>query len=244
MTPRASEAVLIPVADEVRDPALDLLSSIAHEIRTPISALAASAEMLEGADDGERARFTAIIKRQALRLNSIVEGLLESHRASSAGISPALGPLDLESLCRELLEREGDLYPGHRFAYRGAAERPVVSDARLLGIVLSNLLSNAAKYSPAGTRVTLSCEQSGNTTVIRVSDEGPGIPESLRPRLFDAGARGSDDGRGNGLGLYVARRLCDAMGAALVVEDHHACTGTTFAVVLPARLEGNGGSEQ
>jgi signal transduction histidine kinase len=134
--------------------------------------------------------------------------------------------------------READLYPQHRFAFEGTALRPVASDARLLGIVVSNLLSNAAKYSPAHTQVTLSCSQNADGTTVRVTDEGPGIPSYLRDSMFAAGVRAADDHRGHGLGLYVARKLCDSIGAKLEVESEVEGKGATFVLTLPAGLEG------
>ncbi len=213
---------------------IGLLSSIAHELRTPLSALSASAEMLETSSDvGEQKHFAAIIQRQAQRLNGIVEGLLEAHRASRGELRKVRSIIDMDVFLAELCEDQQRVFPHHRFESTVEHARQLSSDPRLLGIILTNLLSNAAKYSPAGSTVRLECRREGASTSIRVQDEGQGVPEFMRRRIFEAGERGlAEQQPGFGLGLFVAQWLCDVIGAEISVEDSCNGRGSCFVVTL------------
>lgn len=216
---------------------LHLLSSFAHELRTPLSALAASAEMIETAHDpADRQRFAAVIQRQTRRLSGIVDALLAAYSASRGGLAPEPARFDATELLDELCEEQRLLAPGHLFRVGG--ERPVLlrSDRRVLGIVLGNLLSNAARYSPRGSTVHVSVARTGAAAVFQVSDEGPGVAEEMRARIFRPG-EGAPGGEGFGLGLFIARRLCDAIGAEISVSDT-AGGGACFIVTLGAEEDG------
>lgn len=221
------------------DATLELLSSIAHELRTPLSALTASAEMLQVADDGDsQRRFAAIIQRQTSRLTSIVEGLLESYRAGDGELADTGAGVDIEDLLFELCGEHELMFPRHRWVLDVKPGANGACDRRALGMVLSNLMTNAAKYSPVDSTVRIVCEQREGTIAIRVSDEGPGVPEFLRRRIFSAGDRGTRNDRdGCGLGLFIARRLCDAIGAELEVESRDG-EGACFTVRLNTGKEG------
>jgi two-component system sensor histidine kinase KdpD len=100
-------------------------------------------------------------------------------------------------------------------------------------MILGNLVSNAAKYSPAETPVRIYCDRVGGHTRFRIEDEGPGVPDFLRLRVFRAGERGVFGGdSGCGLGLFIASRLCDAIGAEIQIENNDNRRGACFAVTL------------
>jgi signal transduction histidine kinase len=212
---------------------LDLLSSIAHELRAPLSSLTASVEMLPLAGDRDRERFTRIIQRQAMRLTGIVEGLLDAYRAGRGELTivPELLPARdfLEALCEE----QAALFPAHRFQIDSNGGE-MASDPRLLAIVVGNLLSNAAKYSPAGSTVVARFCADDAGRRIEVEDEGGGVPAELRDRIFERGERGASAIPGHGLGLHIASQLCEAMGAELTLGDALSGRGCRFTVRLSA----------
>ncbi len=226
---------------EHQDAAFALISGIAHELRTPLSVLSASAEMLEMADDVEdRKRFSAIIQRQASRLNSIVEGMLEAYGATAAP-RPRSSQADLPALIEQARAEQQFVYPQHRFVLELEPAHEIDADERMLGIVISNLLSNAAKYSPPGSTVRISCRQDGDATRLRVQDQGSGVPDHMKRDIFLAGERaGRSLEPGVGLGLFVVYRLCEVLGAEITVEDATDGDGACFVLTLQSRqaLEG------
>jgi signal transduction histidine kinase len=215
-------------------PALDLLSSIAHELRAPLSSLTASAEMLPLAGDGERERFANIIQRQALRLSGIVEGLLDAYRAARGELKLVPEVVHARPFLRTLCEEQATLYPTHRF--RAMAERrdELAADARLLAIVVGNLLSNAAKYSPAGSVVTARYRSDHDGRRIEVIDQGHGVAKQYRERIFERGVRATTSVPGDGLGLFISSQLCQAMGAELSLAHTSTGGGSCFVVHLGA----------
>lgn len=217
------------------DVTLALMSSIAHELRTPLAALSASAEMLEATDDADdHRRFTAIIRRQALRLNDIIEGMLEAYGATAAGPRAAIDVCGLAQRLEVTCAEQRVVYPYHVFATEIEPGGTAEVDQRMLAIVVTNLLSNAAKYSPPGSTVRLICRREGGDIRIRVEDQGSGVPGYMRRDIFRAGDRGGQCGEpGFGLGLFVAHRLCQALGASIEVEDSSRGEGACFVVTLP-----------
>ncbi len=225
-----------PSHDSAPAATLELLSSIAHELRTPLAALTASSEMLGDAEGEDQARFTAIIQRQAQRLNVIVEGLLAAYGASRGTFRRVRDIIDMADLIGELRDEQASLFPKHRFVIDVEPGRRVSADRRLLGMVIVNLLSNACKYSPPETTVGIECKSQHGAMRIAVRDEGPGVPEYLRKRIFSAGERGTmTDESGCGLGLFIAQSLCDAIGAELTLDDSDGTPGACFVVTVPDR---------
>lgn len=220
--------------DAASDATLELLSTIAHEIRSPLSALSASAEMLQSAGADEQARFAEIIRRQAMRLDAIVDGLLETYRAGNGGLRKIRDIVDMRELLEEMCADQHLLYPHHEFAVVAAPGRVAVQ-RKALSMILSNLLTNSAKYSPPGSTVRIEFARDGFGSFVRVTDEGPGVPEALRKSMFAAGNRaGRTKDDGFGLGLFIARRLCDAIGATIDIEETGSGPGASFVVRLPA----------
>jgi two-component system sensor histidine kinase KdpD len=235
---RLTVAEAAPLAEDAGQPqasgtTLELLSSIAHEFRAPLSALTASAEMLQCADPDDQDRFAAIIQRQASRLNAIVEGLLEVYRAPKGALHRITEPIDAADLIDEVRVDHELLFPRHIFVAEVPEAARVFANRRILSMILSNVVANAAKYSPAGSTVRISLEYKGSDTVLRVRDQGPGIPEFMRRKIFRAGERGAFGGEsGCGLGLFIAQQLCAAIGARIEVEDRDDGRGACFAVTV------------
>jgi two-component system OmpR family sensor kinase len=211
-----------------------------HELRTPLATIRGYAQMLERipADDPHsREQARERIERGADRMSALVDDLLLLARLDADD-----RPLDTKSIdvTPALLEAVQDAHaaaPEHRFEV-DVPPHPVVAraDADMLGRIVRNLLSNAWKHTPAGTRVTVRAAVKSRRVVIEVTDSGPGIPEAIRTEVFGRFVR-ADTGRSrtgggsSGLGLSIVESAVRAQGGTvtLVPGDR-----TCFRVVLPA----------
>jgi two-component system phosphate regulon sensor histidine kinase PhoR len=220
----------------------DFVANASHELRTPIAAVRSATETLrDGALDEPDAaiRFVDIIDRNAQRLQSLVEDMLELSKLESNEFKLKRERVELGSvvpivlaLFRERAEKKG---------VRLAAELPreataVLGDARALEHVLLNLVDNAVKYCPHGTRVIVKASRQGDRVKLVVADDGPGIPAEHLPRVFERFYR-VDAGRsrelgGTGLGLSIVKHMVEAMRGRVSVEAEVG-RGSTFTVSLP-----------
>jgi two-component system sensor histidine kinase KdpD len=219
-----------------------LLSSVSHDLRTPLVSIIGAATSLVDADEalGQSGRrsMAETIRDEGERLNRYVQNLLDMTRLGYGALKVARQPVDLREVVGRTLRRlERDL-AGHRVVRHLPASLPEVSgDAVLLEQVVTNILDNAAKYAPAGSAVSLSAEESGSEVVLAISDEGPGIPENDRGRVFDMFFRvraGDGQPGGTGLGLAIAKGIVDAHGGSIRAEPARKDgSGTRVVMTLP-----------
>jgi two-component system sensor histidine kinase KdpD len=219
-----------------------LLSSVSHDLRTPLVSIIGAATSL--VDAGEtlgktgRQAMAETIRDEGERLNRYVQNLLDMTRLGYGALKIARQPVDLREVVGRALRRlERDL-AGHRVVRDLPAALPDVSgDAVLLEQVVTNILENAAKYAPAGSQVTLSADATGGVVTLAVADEGPGIPESDRAHVFDMFFRvraGDGQPGGTGLGLAIAKGIVDAHGGSIRADVARADgTGTRIILSLP-----------
>jgi two-component system phosphate regulon sensor histidine kinase PhoR len=219
----------------------DFVANASHELRTPIAAVRSSTEtLLSGAmDDPDAAgRFLDIIDRNAQRLQMLVEDMLELSKLESNEFKVKREPVEMDrvvpivlALFRERADKKG---------VRLVAELPpglpaVEGDSRALEHVLSNLVDNAIKYCPRGTRILVTAGEADGRVRLVVSDTGPGIAPEHLPRLFERFYR-VDAGRsreigGTGLGLSIVKHMVEAMRGKVSVESVVG-RGATFTVSL------------
>jgi signal transduction histidine kinase len=218
------------------DPLMDLLAGVAHELRAPLATLNAAAEMIEAATDAEqRQQFAGMVSRQAGRLSTLLEGVLTAYGGVAAGrVSSRRDVIDLESFVSRVCADQRGLFPDHLFEVEVPETVRLACDAALLEAALVNLTANAAKHAPRGSAIRVGGERAGEQVMLTVCDDGPGVPAAVRRGLFRAGTRGTTDLPGYGLGLYVAKRLCDAMGARIELEESGPGEGAHFVITLPA----------
>ncbi|HEX3810447.1 MAG TPA: sensor histidine kinase KdpD [Rhizomicrobium sp.] len=217
-----------------------LLTSISHDLRTPLASILGSASSLsqgEGLDERAKAELAATIQEEAERLNRFIANLLDMTRLEAGAIEPQFDLVDLSDVVGSALRRAGGVLSAHRIELDLAANLPMVrADPVLLEQVLFNLLDNAAKYTPPGTKIDLRALAEDGSVRIDVSDEGGGIPAGDVERIFDKFYRvqaGDRKRAGTGLGLPICRGFIEAMGGTIRAGNRSEGHGAVLTIVLP-----------
>jgi two-component system phosphate regulon sensor histidine kinase PhoR len=218
----------------------DFVANASHEIKTPLTAIRGFAETLLGAplpEENARA-YLRVILNHSERLSRLVEDLLELSRLESGTHELELAELDVAALAARLCEELEPRIRERDFTVdiQGAGAPHALADRRAVEQILSNLLDNALKYSEPGKRVELRIAAAGPAVRIEVADQGAGIPEADRARIFERFYR-VDRGRsreqgGTGLGLAIVKHLVQAQGGEIWVESTPGA-GSTFTFTLP-----------
>jgi K+-sensing histidine kinase KdpD len=230
-----------------------LLDALTHNLRTPLTGIKAAVTALLGAGTGHgapdlptegRHELLQVIDEESDRLNRFIEGL-----SAADGSEPPqpvhLRAVAVDAIVRGGLARAETLTRDHRIVLNLAADLPDVSvDAASMTEVIYILLDNASKYAPSGTTITVRAVPEDERRVrVSVSDEGPGIPPSLRERVFDRffrvpGREPRDPARGGiGLGLPIARRLVEAQAGRIWIDDVPGVRGTSVVLIMPMAVE-------
>jgi two-component system phosphate regulon sensor histidine kinase PhoR len=221
----------------------DFVANVSHELRTPVTAVRSAIEtLLGGACDSppDARRFLAIAERNAERLHSLVEDLLELSRIESRGYRLVLEPLDLSDCAVQVLELFKGRAEAKQIRLMDAVPKNLPkarADRRAIEHVLTNLVDNAVKYSGARATVRVSARSEGGALVLSVADDGPGIEARHLDRIFERFYR-VDPGRsrelgGTGLGLSIVKNMVEAMSGRVRVESAPG-QGAVFSVTLPA----------
>jgi two-component system sensor histidine kinase KdpD len=218
-----------------------LLTSISHDLKTPLAAVLGAAGALrdipKSLDDDAKADLLATIIDEAERLNRFIANLLDMTKLESGAIVPNLAPHDLGEIVGSALERARKILGKHRIEVAIPADLPMIAaDPVLFEQVLFNLLDNAAKYAPAGTAVRIQGWQEKDSVRLQVLDEGDGIPEADLERIFDKFHRvqkGDHVRAGTGLGLSISRGFVEAMGGTIAAGNRRDRTGGVFTITLP-----------
>lgn len=226
----------------------DFVSSISHELRAPLTSIYGFAETLlrrgELFDDVQRRTFLSYIASESDRLTGIVDALLDVAELDSGDLQVELAKIDVGSVVREVVEGvqselAGAQRNGHSFVVN-LSDEPLGAEAdpEKLRRVLVNLVDNAVKFSPDGGAVSIIGQKRSDAIELRVSDQGVGIPEGERERIFRKFYRGSSSllSGGTGLGLFISRGLVTAMGGRIWVDSVEG-EGSTFTLELPLESE-------
>ncbi len=234
--------------DATRDQELDRLKSefltvVSHELQTPLTAIKGALELVMDDDTGQLSRvprrFLETIERNSTRLVGLVGDLLDLSRLEAGRVELEAQPLDTPSLIRGALAAMSNLFEARGTVLRVDVPEtvpPILGDRRRVEQILTNLLANAAKYTPGGGMVEVAAASVDGHVSLSVADNGPGVPESERDIVFDKFYRGRDAQRrgeaGSGLGLAIVKSLVDLHGGSVRVEDS-VPRGARFIVELP-----------
>jgi signal transduction histidine kinase len=232
----STEGVLLNIIGVVRDitrfrEAEELKSTfvsvVSHELKTPVALIKGYVSTLRREDaswDWEIVQDSlAVIEEEADRLTDLIENLLDASRLQAGALSMNLSDVDLGALARRIAERFQAQENRHRITVSFPTAFPVIlADEDRLAQVLSNLISNAIKYSPTGGEVSIRGQVHPEQVVVCISDQGPGIAAGDVPYIFDRFYRASEASRttkGAGLGLYLARAVVEAHGGRIWVDS-------------------------
>jgi len=222
-----------------------LLTSISHDLKTPLASVLGSAstlrELNEKLTDSEQAELLSTIIEESERLNRFIANLLDMTRLESGAVTPKLAPHDVSEIIGSTLQRTTKILRNHSVRLDLATDVPMVSvDAVLFEQVLFNLLDNAAKYAASGTTVFIRTWADRDSVVLQILDEGEGIPQNDLEHIFDKFYRvpKADQIRpGTGLGLAISRGFVEAMNGTIVAANRSDRRGAVFTIRLPIASE-------
>ncbi len=241
----ATEAEALKQSEQLKSA---LLEAVTHDLRTPLTSIKASVTTLLDSEGGHRtielnsegrAEFLEIINEETDRLNRFIESMVQLARveAGPAGGAPALS--NVEEIVSIALERAEPLAVNHNLAINLQKRLPLIRvDARAIAEVVYNLIENAVKYSSRETTITITAIQSGDNVLISVMDEGIGIPQEMRERVFGKFVRlDGSHSDGLGLGLAIARGIVEAQNGRIEINSGDNGVGTKVTLTLPIGKE-------
>jgi two-component system, OmpR family, sensor histidine kinase KdpD len=218
-----------------------LLTSISHDLRTPLASILGAVSSLRSYPEkygaAEREELLATLQDEAERLNRFVANLLDMTRLESGAIELKLDLIDVAEIIGAALQRAASVLARHQVEVALAPELPMLRlDAVLFEQVLFNLLDNAAKYSPAGSCIDIRAGRDGELVEIEIVDEGLGIPPDDLERIFDKFYRVQAQDRrraGTGLGLAICRGFVEALGGWIVARNRRDRSGAVLTIRMP-----------
>jgi two-component system sensor histidine kinase KdpD len=230
----AHQAQLQVESEQLRN---SLLNSVSHDLRTPLATIAGAASSLVERSVGEEKELLQTVVDESRRLSRLVDNLLRMARLDAGAVTLNRQWHVLEEIVGVALGAMKRELAGHEVQVRIPADFPLISiDGFLMEQVFVNLLENAARYTPAGSRIEICASVTDKSTEIRFTDNGPGLPAGSESRIFDRFFRGSvepaDGRRGVGLGLAICQTIVRAHRGEVTAANRRE-GGAEFRVVLP-----------
>jgi two-component system sensor histidine kinase KdpD len=202
-----------------------LLTAVSHDLRTPLAAIMASASSLQefgdGFDAATRRDLTATIQEESERMNAFVANLLNMTKLEAGALAVQRTRFDIHEIIDRTTRRHGVAHKRTIVAAAPGPDLEAAGDPVLFEQALGNIVENAVRYSPPGSTVRIACERAQGEAVIRVTDEGPGVPPHDLARIFDKFYRSPavTSTTGTGLGLSIARGFMEAMGGEVTAQN-------------------------
>ena len=217
------------------------VSMASHEFRTPLSTILSSVSLLKkyGTDskfDEKREKHYERVSSNVRNLTNILNDFLSLDKLQAGNITCSPSPFDLNSLCKDIIdELESQLKDNQKIRLDFKGDKQVILDQNLLKNSCLNLLSNAIKYSEKD--IFFSVNEDGNDLIIKVKDQGIGIPEEDKQHMFERFFRAKNvtNIQGTGLGLTIVKRYLDLMSGTISFESNYG-EGTTFIITLPRSI--------
>ncbi len=225
-------------AEEIVEGRAEIASMVAHEVRGPVTTIrgiaSTAATHYDGLDDAERREFFELIEQESRRLLAAVDQTSLALRVDARSLTYTMGPTDLAVAVRQGVEKAAVTdHPVHVVAEEGVE---LMGDRARIAQLVTQLVDNASKFSPAGSPITVRSVREGDDALIEVDDRGPGIPVEQREVVFERFVRwrpkGYEEQPGNGLGLFISRGLAAEHQGEISVEDGPG-GGTMLRVRLP-----------
>jgi two-component system sensor histidine kinase KdpD len=233
----AEDATRAQVLERVDEQRAAMLRSVSHDLRTPLASIrAVASDLRDGTayDDETRKELLETVCDEAERLDRIVANLLSLSRIEAGALTPDRQAVDLDELVADRVRRLGGLFRQVRVQVDIPPDLPLVDgDYTQLDQVVTNLVENAARHAPPASLVRISAEERNGMVELRVADEGIGVPEWERRRIFEPFRKG-EGSRSSGVGLAICKAIVEAHGGTIEV-DRTPGGGATFVVTLPMR---------
>jgi two-component system, OmpR family, sensor histidine kinase KdpD len=218
-----------------------LIGSVSHELRTPLASILGAATVLSKspavAKDERLTALASVVRDESERLNNDIQNLLDATRISREQIRPRQEWIEPQDIVNSALERRRRRLSGHRVSLDMDSNLPFIYvDAVLVEQAFVQIVDNAAKYSPAGSPITVAAKRNGRDVVLSVHDEGAGITAKESSQIgerFFRGERLAATTSGSGLGLWIAKAFVSANGGKLETASAGAERGTTVSILLP-----------
>ncbi len=233
LTEESHQLELLSSADEHRRA---LLRSVSHDLRTPLASIRALTTDLRAGtwyDDETRGELLDVVNDEAERLDRLVANLLSLTRIEAGALKPDRQAVSLEELVRDVVRRLGRLFHEIDVVLAIPGDLPLLNaDYSLVDQILTNLLENAARHSPAGSTIAVGARARGAGSVeVWVRDHGPGIEQDQQAELFEPFRRGPGS-ESSGIGLAICRAMVEAHGGAIDVANSPS-GGAVFRFTLP-----------
>jgi len=236
----------VTLLQELSDMKTEFVSLVSHELRTPLTSIQGFAQTLRYDVDGTfdadaRTEFLGIIETECQRLLSMINELLDASRIEAGrALTMNWGQVSIPALLEQLVKLHAASAEAHRFAIDLPPDFPVIeADRDRIEQVLTNIISNAIKYSPEGGVVRITGRRENEQVLVSVADEGLGMTEAQVGQLFQRYQRIESDAskriRGTGLGLYLTRGLVEAHGGRIWAASDGPGKGSKFSFVLPIK---------
>ena len=213
-----------------------LFSSVTHDLRTPLASITASVSTLLDEDrppsDADRRELLETIDQEAGRLNRVIGNLMDLSRMRAGAVAPVTTPSAIDEAIESTIAHAAPMLKDHDVRLMLRDDLPEIPlDLGLIDQALTNVLENAARFTPPGRTITVAAARWHDGVQIRIADRGPGIAREDRERVFEPFVRG-DDSTGTGLGLAIARAIVEAHGGTILLGDEPG-GGTAAVIELP-----------
>jgi two-component system sensor histidine kinase KdpD len=218
-----------------------LIGSVSHELRTPLSSILGAATVLSNspavAADERLTSLAGVVRDESERLNNDIQNLLDATRVSQKQITPHSEWIEPQDIVNSALERRRRHLAGHKVLLDLDSNLPLIYvDAVLVEQAFVQIVDNAAKYSPAGSPITVAAKRNGSQVVLSVRDQGAGLSAQENGQIYERFFRGQRHvatTSGSGLGLWIAQAFVNANGGKIVAASAGIDRGTTVAIHLP-----------
>lgn len=240
-----AERTLVTRLEELDGLKTDFLATISHEVRTPLASIIGFSNLLRTRrdiySDDQVADFLDRIEKNAASLSVMLQQVLDFSRLERGALQPIPSPLDAAAVIRNVVRDNSVVLADCKIELDVPSSLAVLADRNSLERIVGNLLTNAVKFSPKGSTVRVSLNRHPSGAILVVADEGPGVPEAEREKIFERFYRGSGEGlrgtRGAGIGLAVVRELVEHLQGEVSVSAALG-GGARFQIRLPLAPRG------
>lgn len=223
----------------------EFIAVASHELKTPVTSIKAYAEILlervERSGDEKNVTMLKKLNVQVNRLAALINTLLDTTKLTAGDMLLNTEQFNINNLIGEQIESAKHLSENHSILFEPTNLKPITADRKLIGQVLTNIISNAYKYSPQGGKIIITSSETSRGVQISIQDFGVGIPDAVKDKIFDRYFRvngATSIASGMGLGLYITAGIIRQHGGAIYVQSQEGF-GSTFVITLPYEVSTN-----